>query len=70
MELEHVFLYTLNSAYNKKNMWRFLLCYMWLFIKGYVFIGEWGIFDAEVILHYSQFSIKGDFVRGRVECRC
>ena len=43
--------------------------YRWLFIKGNVFIGEWGIFGAEVFLHYSQFFIKGDFIIGGVECR-
>ena len=36
---------------------------MWLFIKGDVFIGERGIFGAEVFLHYRQF-----FIIGRVEC--
>ena len=35
---------------------------------GNVFIGEWGIFGAEVFLHYSQFFIKGHFIIGRVEC--
>ena len=33
-----------------------------------VFIGEWGIFGAEVFLRYSRFFIKGNFVIGRVEC--
>ena len=44
---------TLNSAYNEKKYVEILLHYSWLFIKGNVFIGEWGIFGAEVFLHYS-----------------
>ena len=59
---------TLNSAYKEKKYAEILPCYRWLFIKGNVFIGEWGIFGAEVVLHYSQFFIKSDFVIGRVEC--
>ena len=55
---------TLNSAYNEKNV-EIFLCYMQLFIKGDIFIGEWGIFGAGVFLHYNQFFIKGDFVIGR-----
>ena len=46
-----------------------LLCYRWLFIKGDVFIGEWGIFGTEVFLHYSQFFVKGNFIIDGVECR-
>ena len=42
--------------------------YRWLFIKGNVIIGAWGIFGVEVFLCYSQFFIKGDFVIGGVEC--
>ena len=49
-------------------MQRFLLCYRWFFVKGNVFIGEWGIFGAEVIPCYSRFFIKGNFVIGGVEC--
>ena len=45
-----------------------LLCYRWLFVKGDVFIGEWGMFGAEVFLHYSQFFVKGNFIIGGVEC--
>ena len=59
---------TLNSAYNKKKYAEILPRYRWLFIKGNVFISEWGIFGAEVFLRYSQFFIKGDFIIGRVEC--
>ena len=66
--LSKLFTCTLNSAYNEKKYAEILLCYRWLFIKGNVFIGEWGIFDTEVFLHYSQFFIKGDFIIGRVEC--
>ena len=61
--------YTLNSTYNEKTYAEILLCYRWLFIKGDVFIGEWGIFGAEVFLCYSLFFIKGNFVIGGVECR-
>ena len=59
---------TLDSAYNEKKYAEILLCYRQLFVKGNVFIGEWGIFGAEVFLCYSQFFIKGNFIRGRVEC--
>ena len=45
-----------------------LVHYRWLFVKGNVFIGELGIFGAEVFLCYSQFFIKGDFIIGGVEC--
>ena len=45
-----------------------MLHYRQLFVKGDMFIGEWGIFGVEVLLHYSQFFIKGDFVIGRFEC--
>ena len=38
------------------------------FVKGDVFISEWGIFGAEVFLRYSRFFVKGDFVIGGVEC--
>ena len=60
--------FTLNSAYNEKKYVEILPRYRWLFVKGDVFIGEMGIFDAEVFLHYNQFFIKGDFIIGRVEC--
>ena len=46
-----------------------LLRYRQLFIKGHVFIGEWGIFGVGVFLHYSQFFIKGNFIIGRAECK-
>ena len=59
---------TLDSAYNEKNYAEILLRYRQLFVKGNVFIGEWGIFGVEVFLHYRQFFIKGDFIIGRVEC--
>ena len=52
----------------KKKYVEILLHYRWLFVKGNVFIGEWGIFGAEVFLCYSQFFIKGNFVIGGVEC--
>ena len=45
-----------------------LLCYRWLFVKGKVFIGERGIFGAEVFLCYRWFFVKSDFVIGGVEC--
>ena len=50
----------------KKNM-QILLRYRQLFVKGNVFIGERGIFGAEVFLHYRQFFIKSNFVIGGVE---
>ena len=34
---------TLKSAYNEKKYAEILLCYRWLFVKGNIFIGEWGI---------------------------
>ena len=42
---------TLNSAYNQKKCGDFAsllvaFCYRWLFIKGNVIIGEWGIFGV------------------------
>ena len=58
---------TLNSTYNEKNV-EILPRYRQLFVKGDVFIGEWGIFGAEVFLRYSRFFVKGDFVVGGVEC--
>ena len=61
------YIYTLNSAFNKKKYADILLCYRWLFVKSDVFIGEWGIFGAKVFLLYSQYFIKGDFIIGRVE---
>ena len=45
-------IYTLNSAYNEKKYAEILLRYRQLFVKGNVFIGEKGIFGAEVFLHY------------------
>ena len=60
--------FTLNSACNKKKYAEILLRYMWLFVKGDVFIGKRGIFGAEVFLCYRQFFIKNDFVIGGVEC--
>ena len=61
---------TLNSTYNEKKYAKILLHYRQLFVKGNVFIGEWGIFGAEVFLCYSRFFVKGDFVIGGVECIC
>ena len=52
----------------KKKYAEILLHYRWLFVKGNVIIGEWGIFGVEIFLCYSQFFIKGNFVIGRVEC--
>ena len=60
--------YTLNSAYNKKYA-EILLHYRWLFVKGDIIIGEWGIFGVEIFLHYSRFFIKGDFVIGELSVR-
>ena len=45
-----------------------LLCYRQLFVKGDVFISEWGIFGVELFLCYSPFFVKGDFIIGGVEC--
>ena len=45
-----------------------LLHYRWLFIKGNVFISEWGKSGVEIFLHYSRFFVKGDFIIGGVEC--
>ena len=52
----------------KKKYAEILLHYRWLFIKGDIIIGEWGIFGVGIFLHYSQFFIKGDFIIGVVEC--
>ena len=52
----------------KKKYAETLLHYRWLFVKGNVFIGEWGILGGEVFFCYSLFFIKGDFVIGGVEC--
>ena len=69
---KNTFLYiygsTLNSVYNEKKYVEILLRYRWLFIKGNVFIGERGIFGAEVFLCYRRFFIKSNFIIGRVEC--
>ena len=46
---------TLNSAYIEKKYVEILLHYRWLFIKGNIIISEWGEFDVEIFLHYSQF---------------
>ena len=59
---------TLSSTYNEKKYAVILLHFRWLFIKGNVFINEWGIFGVEIFLHYSQFFVKGNFAIGRVEC--
>ena len=58
----------LNSTYNEKKYVEILLHYRWLFIKDNIFIGERGIFGAEVFLCYRRFFIKSDFIIGRVEC--
>ena len=52
----------------RKKYAKILLSYRQLFVKGDVFIGEWGIFGVEVFLRYGQFFVKGDFVIGGVEC--
>ena len=52
----------------KKKYVEILLCYRQLFFKDDIFIGERGIFGAEVFLHYRQFFIKSNFIIGRVEC--
>ena len=52
----------------KKKYEEILLHYRWHFIKGDIFIGEWGIFGVGIFLCYSRFFIKGDFIIGRVEC--
>ena len=44
---------TLNSTYNEKKYAEILLRYRQLFVKGNIFIGEWGIFGVEVFLYYS-----------------
>ena len=44
--------HTLNSAYNEKKYAEILLHYRQLFIKDDVFIGERGIFGAEIFLRY------------------
>ena len=51
----------------KKKYAEILLQYRWLFVKIDIIIDEWGIFDVEILLCYSQFFIKGDFIIGRVE---
>ena len=52
----------------KKKYTEILPHYRWLFVKGNIIIGEWGIFGVEIFLHYIQFFIKGNFVIGGVEC--
>ena len=49
-------------------MQRFCFIIGSFFIKGDVFIGEWGIFGVEIFLCYSQFFVKGDFIIGGVQC--
>ena len=51
-----------------KKIWGDLLHYRQLFVKGNLFIGEWGIFGADIFLRYSQFFFKADLIIGRVEC--
>ena len=46
-------LYPLNSTYNEKTYAESLLHYGWLFIKGNVITGEWGIFGVQIFLCYS-----------------
>ena len=53
--------HTLNSAYIEKKYAEILLCYRQLFVKGNVFIGEWGIFVWRFSFITAIF-IKGDFV--------
>ena len=52
----------------KKKYAENLLHYTQLFLKGNVFIGEWGLFGADVFLRYSWFFVRGNFVIGGVEC--
>ena len=52
----------------EKKYAEILLRYRQLFVKGEVFISEWGIFSAEVFLRYSRFFVKGNFIIGEVEC--
>ena len=49
---------TLNSAYNEKKYVEILLRYRWLFVKGDVFIGERGIFGAEISFIIGNFLLK------------
>ena len=63
--------HTLDSPYNEKKYAEILLHYRWLFIKGNVFIGEWGIqciWCRGFPFVIANFFVKGDFVIGRVEC--
>ena len=56
---EHSLLHGLHSTLPiMKKYAEILLRYKQLFIKGNIFIGEWGIFGAEVFLHYGQFFVK------------
>ena len=59
---------TLNSTYNEKKYAKILLHYRRLFVKGDIFIAEWGIFGADIFLCYSQFFVKGNCIIARVEC--
>ena len=43
----HLADYTFNSAYKKNKYAEILLHYRWLFIKGDIIIGEWGIFGGD-----------------------
>ena len=52
----------------KKKYVEILFYYRWLFVKGNIIIGEWGIFGVGIFLHNSPFFIKGDFIIGGVEC--
>ena len=45
------------TSYNEKKYAEILL-YRWLFIKGNIFIGEWGIFGVDIFLLIANFSLK------------
>ena len=59
---------TLNSAYNEKKYAEILLRYRWLFVKGDLFIGEQVYLVRRYCFVIGDFSLKGDFVIGGVEC--
>ena len=43
-----------------------MLCYRWLCVKDDIFIGEWGIFGAEVCLHYREFFLKATLLQAEL----
>ena len=54
----YIEIHTLNSAYNEKKYMEIFHHYKWLFIKGDIFIGEWGIFGTKVFFIIANFSLK------------